>query len=40
VSYNYVAGKAVVREGQFVNLNLEKHIERHNQAANRLVLGE
>ncbi|NMC54702.1 MAG: 8-oxoguanine deaminase [Chloroflexi bacterium] len=40
VSYNYVAGKAVVREGQFVNLNLEKHIERHNQAAKRLVLGE
>jgi len=40
VSYNYVAGKAVVRDGQFVNLNLEKHIERHNQAAKRLVLGE
>jgi cytosine/adenosine deaminase-related metal-dependent hydrolase len=40
VNYNYVAGKAVVREGRLVNLDLERHIVRHNQAAKRLVLGD
>jgi len=40
VNYNYVAGKAVVRSGHLVNLDLGQHIQRHNQAAKRLVLGE
>ncbi len=39
VDYNVVGGHFVVREGQLVNLDLEKHIIKHNRAARRLVEG-
>ncbi|MBN2500504.1 MAG: 8-oxoguanine deaminase [Anaerolineales bacterium] len=35
--YTVVGGKFVVKEGQPVNLDLPVHIEKHNQAARRLV---
>jgi cytosine/adenosine deaminase-related metal-dependent hydrolase len=37
VDYTVVGGKFVVKEGQPVNLDLPVHIEKHNQAARRLV---
>ncbi|MEE4194161.1 MAG: 8-oxoguanine deaminase [Anaerolineae bacterium] len=40
VDWNIVGGKAIVREGQLTNLDLPTHIEKHNQAAMRLVSGE
>jgi cytosine/adenosine deaminase-related metal-dependent hydrolase len=39
VDYNYVHGKAVVREGVLLGLDLRKHIEKHNQASTRLLIG-
>ncbi len=39
VDYTFVAGKAVVKEGQLVNLDLPELVEKHNQAARRLVNG-
>ena len=39
VTHNIVKGKFVVRDGQLVDFNLEKHLERHNAAAKRLLNG-
>ena len=39
VDYNIVGGKFIVREGQLTTLDLGPHIERHNQAAKRLLEG-
>lgn len=39
VDFNYVHGMAVVREGHLLNLDLAAHIEKHNRAARRLVMG-
>jgi 8-oxoguanine deaminase len=39
VDFSIVAGKAVVQEGQLANLDLQNLVERHNQAARRLVNG-
>jgi hypothetical protein len=39
VDYNVVHGKIVVKNGKLVGLDLPKHIEKHNQAARRLLEG-
>jgi 8-oxoguanine deaminase len=39
VDYTVVAGRIIVKEGQLVMLDLPKLVERHNQAARRLVNG-
>jgi 8-oxoguanine deaminase len=39
VDYTVVNGKFVVKEGQLVNVDQGKLIEKHNQAAKRLLLG-
>jgi cytosine/adenosine deaminase-related metal-dependent hydrolase len=39
VDWSFVQGKAVVRQGQLVGLDLPRHIEAHNRAARRLVEG-
>ena len=39
VNYNVVHGKFVVRDGELVTLDLPMHIEKHNQAAKRLLEG-
>lgn len=39
VDYSYVNGKCVVKEGNLLGLDLEKHIRVHNQAAAHLVEG-
>jgi 8-oxoguanine deaminase len=39
VDYTMVNGKFVVKEGQLVNVDQGKLIEKHNQAAKRLLLG-
>jgi len=39
VDFNVVHGKFVVRDGELVTLDLPKQIEKHNQAAKRLVEG-
>jgi cytosine/adenosine deaminase-related metal-dependent hydrolase len=39
VDYSIVAGKLVVKEGHLVNLDLPELVEKHNQAARRLVNG-
>jgi cytosine/adenosine deaminase-related metal-dependent hydrolase len=39
VDWNFVQGKPVVKEGKLVGLDLPTHIEKHNQAAKRLVEG-
>jgi cytosine/adenosine deaminase-related metal-dependent hydrolase len=39
VDYNVVGGKFVVKEGQLQNLDLPTHVQKHNQAAARLVEG-
>jgi len=39
VSNNYVHGKAVVRNGELLGINLPDHIRQHNNAAKRLVMG-
>ena len=36
-NYTVVGGKYVVKEGQLVNIDLPAHIEKHNQAAKRLL---
>jgi cytosine/adenosine deaminase-related metal-dependent hydrolase len=40
VDFNYVHGKAVVKHGQLLGLDLPAHIAKHNRAAKRLVTGE
>ena len=37
VDMNYVHGKAVVKNGHLTGLDLQTHIEKHNQAAQRLL---
>ncbi|NMC85327.1 MAG: 8-oxoguanine deaminase [Anaerolineaceae bacterium] len=37
VNWNFVQGKAVIKEGKLVGLDLPTHIEKHNRAARRLV---
>jgi 8-oxoguanine deaminase len=37
VAYNVVGGKIIVKEGLLQTLDLPRHIEKHNQAAKRLV---
>ncbi len=39
VDFNFVHGKAVVKDGQLTGLDLKSHIEKHNHAARRLVSG-
>jgi cytosine/adenosine deaminase-related metal-dependent hydrolase len=39
-THTVVAGKFVVRDGQFVTIDLAEQIRKHNQAARRLVGGE
>ncbi len=39
VDFNYVHGKAVVKDGQLLGLDLRAHVQRHNQAARRLLSG-
>ncbi|MHC1739979.1 MAG: 8-oxoguanine deaminase [Anaerolineaceae bacterium] len=39
VNWNFVHGKAVVKQGQLLGLDLPKHIEKHNLAARRLLEG-
>jgi cytosine/adenosine deaminase-related metal-dependent hydrolase len=40
VDYTVVAGRLVVERGQMVTIDLEKLIQKHNQAAYRLLAGE
>jgi len=40
VDLNVVHGKPVVKDGRLINLDLRQHIDRHNRAARRIVLGE
>ena len=37
VDMNYVHGKAVVKDGELTGLDLQAHIEKHNQASKRLL---
>jgi 8-oxoguanine deaminase len=37
VDFNYVHGKAVVKDRKLIGLDLDRHIRRHNQAALRLM---
>jgi Cytosine deaminase and related metal-dependent hydrolases len=37
VDWNFVHGKAVVKQGQLLGLDLPAHIEKHNRAAKRLL---
>ena len=39
-THTIVGGQFVVRNGELVGFDLEKHIRQHNQAARRLILGE
>lgn len=39
VDYNYVGGKAIVKEGQLTTLDLQKQVKIHNQSAKRLIAG-
>jgi 8-oxoguanine deaminase len=39
VDYNYVGGKAVVKDGRLTNLDLPGHIETHNKIAANLING-
>ena len=40
VDYNVIGGKFIVKEGQLQTLDLDTHIRKHNQAAERLLKGE
>ena len=40
VDYNVVGGKFIVKEGRLETLDLPQHIEKHNQAAARLLEGK
>jgi 8-oxoguanine deaminase len=40
VSYSYVHGRAVIREGHLVGVDLPKLIEQHNRASLRMVNGD
>jgi cytosine/adenosine deaminase-related metal-dependent hydrolase len=37
VDWNFVHGKAVVKQGQLLGLDIRSHIEKHNRAARRLL---
>jgi hypothetical protein len=37
VDWNFVQGKAVVKQGHLLGLDLPSHIKKHNQAAKRLL---
>ena len=37
VAYSVVGGKIIVKDGHLQTLDLPRHIEKHNQAAKRLV---
>jgi hypothetical protein len=39
VDYTVVSGKFIVKEGQLVTVDEGKLVERHNQAARRLLAG-
>jgi len=39
VDYNFVGGKAVVKEGQLTTLDLPRHVEAHNRIARTLLNG-
>jgi 8-oxoguanine deaminase len=39
VDFNFVHGKAVVKDGQLLGLDLRAHVQLHNQAAMRLISG-
>jgi cytosine/adenosine deaminase-related metal-dependent hydrolase len=39
VNWNFVQGKAVVKQGQLLGLDLPSHIQKHNAAARRLIEG-
>lgn len=39
VDYNFVGGKAIVKEGQLTTIDLSKQVALHNKAAKRLVMG-
>jgi 8-oxoguanine deaminase len=39
VDWNFVHGKAVVKQGQLLGLDLPSHIQKHNAAARRLLEG-
>ena len=40
VDFNVVGGKFIIKEGQLQTLDLSKHIQKHNQAAARLLEGQ
>ncbi len=40
VDYNVVGGKFIVKEGQLQTLDLPAHVQKHNQAAARLMEGQ
>jgi cytosine/adenosine deaminase-related metal-dependent hydrolase len=37
--YTIVAGKVIVKEGQLMNLDIPRLVEKHNRAARRLING-
>lgn len=37
VDWNFVQGEAIVRKGEFLPFDLTQHVEKHNQAAKRLI---
>ncbi len=39
VAYNYVQGKAVVKNHELLGLDIHQHIEKHNKASARLLMG-
>ncbi len=39
VDFNYVHGKAVVKDQQLLGLDIHEHVRKHNQAAQRLIQG-
>ncbi len=39
VDWSFVQGKAVIKQGKLLGLDLPRHVEAHNQAAKRLVEG-
>lgn len=40
VDFNYVHGKAVVKDGKLLGLDMKTHIQKHNQSARRLLSGD
>jgi cytosine/adenosine deaminase-related metal-dependent hydrolase len=39
VDYNIIGGKMIVKQGQLTTIDMHQQIEKHNRAANRLVIG-